>query len=464
MTDPSGRPQSWSGRSRDDEESESLRSQLATTDLSRHLALFYRTRAEQLATAAAYVARGIRSGERVVYIVDDNDPLTVTESFETAGLDVDALRESGQLSIRPAADTYEGDPFDPAESAESFRSLVAEAAAAGYDGLRVAGENTWTFGLDCGFDRVVEFERRFDRRCHDLTVSALCQYSLEQFGDDAIGKALQTHEQIVYRGEVCENPYYVPRIEAADDAPLSNAELLLEQTRDVDHFRRDIERREQRLSVVNRVLRHNLRNDINIVQGRIEWLEQQGALADDESVREQVETVYDAADRLLALSERARHVDRTLAAVDRGRADLDELAALAVADFERTHADIAVTVEAAPAGTVVADGAARVVLRELLSVVADRSDDASVTVTLGRDAEHGQATVEVAADEPFVLETTRAALSKGTEQSLQHAAGLGMWVAQWVTESMNGALLIPGSGPSDRVRFTVPTVSGDGDR
>lgn len=61
------------------------------------------------------------------------------------------------------------------------------------------------------------------------------------------------------------------------------------------------ELREQRLTVLNRVLRHNLRNQADVVRGNAESL-------DAES--DQVDTIIDAADKIAALGQQARQIDR----------------------------------------------------------------------------------------------------------------------------------------------------------
>ncbi|MFB6176863.1 MAG: histidine kinase N-terminal 7TM domain-containing protein, partial [Halobaculum sp.] len=67
------------------------------------------------------------------------------------------------------------------------------------------------------------------------------------------------------------------------------------------------EQREQRLSVLNRVLRHNLRNDMNVIRGSATAAE--GATEQDEAY---IDTVADHADELVELSETARTIQRVV--------------------------------------------------------------------------------------------------------------------------------------------------------
>jgi len=434
-----------------------LRTQLATTELPRHLALFYRTHAEQLRVITTYVARGLQRNERVVYIADDNDTETIAVALADAGLDVDALRADGQLVLMDADGIYSSGLFDPKETVDEFRSLAADAVADGYAGLHVAGENSWSFGLDCSFDDVIEFEHRFDETCPELPVTALCQYSLEQFADENLGQALQTHEAVIYRETLCTNPYYTPPEEAIESgAPLSNAALLLEQTRDIHQFRDDVERREERLSVVNRVLRHNLRNEVNVISGRLEWLEEQGLF--DEAATDHLDAIASAAERLSTLSENARHVDRTLGDREPEPANLNAVVEAGVTDAVREYADLSVAIDAGPPDATAADATIQTSVREVLACAATNLSGPTVDVRIGADDQYETATVEVVADEGFVSEATKTAFDNDSERSLAHASTLRLWVAQWTVQSMNGRLEFGGSTPADRVRLTVPTI------
>jgi hypothetical protein len=434
-----------------------FQTQLATTELPRHLALFYRTHAEQMRVITTYVARGIRQGERVVYLFDENDVETIRDALAGVGLDVDSLQAAGQLTLIDANEIYSDSAFDPIESVDAFRDLAADAVADGYDGLRVAGENSWSFGLDCSFDEVMEFEHRFDEACPELPVTALCQYSLDQFAEEEVGKALQTHEVIIYRETLCTNPYYTSPEEAIEyGAPLSNVALLLEQTRDIHQFRNDVEHREERLSVVNRVLRHNLRNELNVISGRLQWLVEQGLF--DEAAREHLDDVVSATERLSALSENARHVGRTLDDRERDPANLNATVEAGVADAVREYSDLSVDLDAGPEDTVVADATVETSVREVLRCAGTNLSAPTVDVRVEADNHYETGTVEIIADDGFIAEAAMVAFENDSERALAHANTLRLWVAQWTIESMNGRLELSGQPPADRVRLTFPTI------
>jgi signal transduction histidine kinase len=433
-----------------------LLTQFAACDLSRHLALFYGSQEEQLATVSAYLADGIRRGERILYIVDDNDATTITERLAADGIDVESLTDSGQLEIVDSQSVYGTEEFDPCGSVAALESLATEAVESGYSGLRAAGENTWSFEVEGSFDSIVEFETEFDRACPDVPVTALCQYSLDQFGDAEIGRALQAHEQIIYRETLAENPYYTPPGPGGAPDHRSNVELLLEQTRDVTEFRRDVEQREQRLSVVNRVLRHNLRNELNVVLGRADWLRRNGHVDDDGLPH--VDTIERVAERLVELSDHARHVDQTLDGLNHEATPVAEVVADAVACVEPDLSrSLDVTIQAGD--DVAVDSALGTALRHLLAVV-DTGCDGSVTVRVTVEPDGSVVTVTVEAPAPIVPDNSRRAIDGQFEGALQHSPGLRTWIVRWICESVDGSPSLHAADDrgTERITLAVPIV------
>jgi len=191
-------------------------------------------------------------------------------------------------------------------------------------------------------------------------------------------------------------------------------------------------RREERLSVLNRALRHNLRNDLNVALMR---LEEAAETVEDPrlaEVREKIEAVT-------ALGETARALDQRLERLD-GRTRSLDLAALvreeAAAVRQRfPEATVRVTApDACPART---DETLRLAVQNLIenAVVHTEAARAEVTVEAGGETR----TVRVADDGPGIPEAELEALS-GEEEPLEHGSGLGLWVATWCVDRAGGRL------------------------
>ncbi|MFB6192519.1 MAG: MEDS domain-containing protein [Haloarculaceae archaeon] len=430
------------------------RSEFADIDDGGHMALFYDDRESQLSIAAAFVATALGRNRKCLYLADEHSHDRIRAAFEEAGIDVDARVEAVDLRIRDATEVYLSGGF----SAEELIGILDETSRAsletGYDGLTVAGENTWSFRTDETFDRIIDFEIDFDHRCPDMPATTLCQYDVDRFSEESLAKAIRTHEHIVYRGTVCENPYYVPPETYAEGGDgRANARLMLEQTYELARSRREVERSEQRLSVVNRVLRHNIRNDLNIVLGNLERLRREHELDDD--ARSLLETIETVAENAVDRARKARHVEETMeeSTVEPIRLGPTIDAAVDRASDRYPGADISVT------GTtdrvVIADEALEQALVELLTnaiVHQESGTPAAELVVEGGDDD--PVSIEVRNDGGRIPEMNRRVLVQEEESPLDHGFGLGLWLVKWIAENSGADLRFPESeGESCRVRI-----------
>lgn len=219
----------------------------------------------------------------------------------------------------------------------------------------------------------------------------------------------------------------------------------------------DVVEREQRISVLNRVLRHNVRNELNIAAGRLELVDEEAS----PEAAEHVETATEAIDRVTEIAEKARHVERTLQGDD--TADVVSLASTVrrvVTDAREAYPDAVVDASATPA-----DGAAsvRVVDADLLemalgelvenAIVHNAAETPHVTVRV--DVGDERTRVTVADDGPGIPESVTEVLNERTETALRHGDGLGLWLVTWTASLSAGDLSFERNDP----RGSVVTLS-----
>ena len=196
--------------------------------------------------------------------------------------------------------------------------------------------------------------------------------------------------------------------------------------------------REERIAVLTRVLRHNFRNDLNVVTG---FTERAIAETDDPAVAADLERVVDTAERLLRVGETSRRVERLLADRPESRpTDLATAVDEAVAMLPpalRERADVEVDV---PAGiTVSAVGYLAEAIAELVDNAIRHADGAcpSMTVTAAELPSESWTSLVVADDGPGIPPAERAVLT-GEETPLEHTSGLGLWYVNWVVSAAGG--------------------------
>ena len=216
--------------------------------------------------------------------------------------------------------------------------------------------------------------------------------------------------------------------------------------------------RQKRVEILNRVLRHDLRNGMNIIKGSAEML--QDAVSDTTAVR-YADQVIERADDLLGLAEKTRAVERTL---DRdteatGRVSVRESVETSATrireEYPNARIDLNVTADVA----VRADDMLSTAVYHVMENAVEHNDNAEPHVTVCADYagdREDMIRLQVADDGPGIPETERELIDEEREiTQLRHASGLGLWLVDWVLGQSGGSVAFDANEP----RGTVVTLS-----
>ncbi|WP_050033145.1 sensor histidine kinase [Halorubrum halophilum] len=220
--------------------------------------------------------------------------------------------------------------------------------------------------------------------------------------------------------------------------------------------------REERLAVLTRVLRHNFRNDLNVVTG---FTERAIETVEDPELATELERVVDTAERLLRVGETSRRVERLLA--DRPaptRLDLADAVDEALGSLPpelREGADIEVDV---PEGIAVsAIGYLAEAIAELVdnAIRHSHAERPRVEITAAELPSESWASLVVADDGPGIPPAERAVLT-GEETPLEHASGLGLWYVNWIVSAGGGSFDISSASTGGtRIEMELRTPAGE---
>lgn len=201
---------------------------------------------------------------------------------------------------------------------------------------------------------------------------------------------------------------------------------------------------EQRLEVTNRLLRHNLRNDMNKILG---WTEiaRQDAEGDARDALGEVMTV---AEEVADMSRKAKRIETTLAANDRSpvAVDVARLVEDVVAGLREEWPDARIDVVAPETAPVRApeEGLLATAIRNVVENGLEHNDherpQVDVAVRTGTGTEGDRTVVSVADDGPGIPDVEREVLRSATETPLSHGSGLGLWLVRWITETAGGEI------------------------
>lgn len=220
----------------------------------------------------------------------------------------------------------------------------------------------------------------------------------------------------------------------------------------------DRRQREQLIRVLNRVLRHNLRNDMNVISGSAELLRDRLSGDDADLARRIIETSAD----LVELSETARDLDKNLSEpAESERIDLGPLVRRVVGRIEAQYPEVTITNDVPE--TLMAYSAPRLetALMELLENAASHGGEAPA-IEVGGERTDRSVVLRIEDQGPGLPEQERLVLESGEETPLIHGSGLGLWLVHWIVQSLDGSLTVrePGTGTSIEVRLPAEPPKG----
>ena len=237
----------------------------------------------------------------------------------------------------------------------------------------------------------------------------------------------------------------------------ANTQTALERAdreQEIAAARERTKRLNRQLGVLNRVLRHDIRNAANVIRGNAELLAER---ADCET--EPAATIRAQADELVGLGERARDFERTIRDDDHESATID-IAAVIEAELERIEREYpsVETSEPIPDSCfVTAHPRIEAAIANVVENAAEHNDHQRprIEVEIDRPGE-GRVEVRIADNGPGIPDSEVTVLERGYETPLEHASGLGLWLVSWIVNESGGDIRFEENDPRGsvvRLRF-----------
>jgi len=258
---------------------------------------------------------------------------------------------------------------------------------------------------------------------------------------------------IILDGDPCGTVCFVasdPR-EPFGDAETRFAELLsalLERELARERVETELDDQTNLTTVLNRVLRHNLRNEMSVIRGFANLMTDE---LDDQS---HGETVIGHIDDLMALSEKARQLERIITTdAERTETDMHALATHVVERASEEHPGADITVAGDSDITAAVLPTFERAIQELVENAVKHSGDAP-TVTVTVETVPDAVEINITDDGPGLSEQEIDVLNRGIETPFTHGSGLGLWMAHWIVDSHGGEI-----DPTVTVAGTMMSVS-----
>ena len=219
--------------------------------------------------------------------------------------------------------------------------------------------------------------------------------------------------------------------------------------------------REQRLAVLNRVLRHNLRNDLNVVQGFIDIAQER---VDDPELENYLETAETNTRGVIELGEKARDIERIVGSEEREPSELRLLDGLTGIREEllADHPDAEISLDVPPDLTIVADEllVGRVLRNLLENAVIHGGGEVHVGAQLSERRGDPMVVLTLADEGTGIPEHELGVLDAREETALEHGSGLGLWLVKWGVGSLGGTVSFE-TDDGTTVTLELPAARGD---
>ena len=219
----------------------------------------------------------------------------------------------------------------------------------------------------------------------------------------------------------------------------------------------------QRLDVLNRVLRHNLRNEMNVVYGYADQIENADEAQDTRAIAARIKEKTMA---MVDVGDRAREIDEILEASgdDQVSVRLSTMLSWECGRISREHPSVTVEYDS-PDEPCDCPAALETVVEILIEEVVGYLDPDDPTLGIDATVDARNATIAIGGNGTGIPASERCVVESGEETDLDHGTGLGLWLANWGSQAVGGDLSLPDDSPRGiDVILTVPRRGDARDR
>lgn len=211
----------------------------------------------------------------------------------------------------------------------------------------------------------------------------------------------------------------------------------------------------QQTSILDRILRHNLRNSCNVIQANAEMLDD--GLSDEQERR--LDRIEAHNETLIELGEKSRELRNIVLSEPPETQAVDIVAAVedVIESVETAHPDAEIRATLPESLRIEADPRIDRAIYELLENAVVHNDCPEPTVEVTASDRGGEVVIEITDDGPGLPEIERKVLGQGIETQMTHSEGLGLWIARALVVRHGGEFSVSNDEPrGTTVRCVLP--------
>lgn len=213
-----------------------------------------------------------------------------------------------------------------------------------------------------------------------------------------------------------------------------------EQTKhELDEQRERAERYAQQLSVLNRILRHDVRTGVQIIRDYAQMLpdpEDMEPTIPLDRIRQRAQAMYETA-------ESARELQNLMGDRDQMTEHLDVASELesAIEVVRNAHPDARIRLADGPSVSVTASRILDLAFKELIAnAVEHHEGDEPAEVDIAYESTSEWVSVTISDNGPGIPDSEVEPLQQSGETALVHSSGIGLWLANWIFGVTDGSI------------------------
>jgi diguanylate cyclase (GGDEF)-like protein/PAS domain S-box-containing protein len=187
-----------------------------------HLCSFLAHSTDRLKVLGAFLSQGLRQGQKVVWIGDNEAGEPILAEIESHEGAIDARPDSARLSIIAGRALFTpGGIFSLPAALNRIQAQITQAGVEHDPGTRLLIEMGEILPLVQTTDQILQFEAGLNDILSGSQGMALCQYDPGLFEAGTLEQAFACHPLVVVEGEACENLFFdLHPGRAGQDSPL----------------------------------------------------------------------------------------------------------------------------------------------------------------------------------------------------------------------------------------------------
>lgn len=226
------------------------------------------------------------------------------------------------------------------------------------------------------------------------------------------------------------------------------------------HERR-VEQQRDNLEMLNQVLRHDIRNDLQMVTAYADLLADK---CENDEEKEYIAKINNNADHAVELTETAREIADVLlsSTTEQQRIGLQSTLQKEVSEVQFSYSNAALTYETTiPAATVYANEMVSSVFRNLLKNAIQHNDKPIAEVTVSATEQDESVTIRIADNGPGVPDDQKEAIfGKGNRDLKSAGTGIGLYLVDSLVTNYSGDVWVEDNTPEGSI-FVVELPKAD---